>query len=153
MKRYVIAAITALSLSPAFASNLEIPATPKLIEAAKALPICDRPGCINSTYDSPAMPVRYHFREYGNMIWVCAVHWGANSTPCVRTPLNIIHKIDVLAEDICQHDPAGGVPHAITGEAIVLNYQCKGKHMTREAYAYHFDSDGYKMEEWKPMTP
>ena len=47
--------------------------------------------------------------------------------------------------------PDAIISHAMTGEAIVLNYECKRGHMVREPYANHFDADGWMTEEWRPL--
>ncbi len=130
------------------AADVEISATPKLIEAAKRLPTCyptPQRICINLPNEGNMPPV-YHFRRNGNVVQVCADHHG-NDAFCVRTSLETVRKIDERAEDACQHG-AEGISHAMTGPAIVLNYQCKGGHMVREPYAYYFNFDGYKWSEW-----
>jgi hypothetical protein len=97
-------------------------------------------------------PFEYHFRRLGELVMVCAYRYGGNGGFCVRTPLSEVKHIDELAEDECRH---GGhdaiIPHAMTGEAIVLNYNCKRGHMVREPYANHFDADGWMIEEWRPL--
>jgi hypothetical protein len=94
----------------------------------------------------------YHFRNLGGTVFVCAYHWGANGGLCVRTPLSEVKKIDALAEDTCRHEgPDAIISHAMTGEAIVLKYDCKRGHMVREPYANHFDVDGWMLEEWRPL--
>ena len=92
----------------------------------------------------------YHFRNLGGRIFVCAYHWGANGGFCVRTPLSKVRRIDELAEGVCRHG-AEGIPHAMTGEAQALGYDCKHGHMVREPYSYHFDEDGWSTDEWAPL--
>jgi hypothetical protein len=41
----------------------------------------------------------------------------------------------------------------MTGEAIVLNYECSRGHMKRESYSRHFDADGWMLEEWQWLKP
>jgi hypothetical protein len=44
-----------------------------------------------------------------------------------------------------------GVPHAQTGDAAILNYQCVNGRMTRDLYLNAFDSEGYQSAQWKPI--
>jgi len=65
------------------------------------------------------------------MVLVCAYH-GGNGEFCTRTPLSEVRRIDELAKDMCEHGgPDIIIPHALTGEAIALNYECDGGRMTR----------------------
>jgi hypothetical protein len=144
--RRVIAAALAISALSTDAMSRPLPRgeispTPDLIARAKrTLP----PG----EGDRPD----YHFRRYGGLTWVCYYNGVGNSGFCVRTPLSEVKGIDELAEDTCRHGgPDANIPHAMTGEAIVLNYDCKRGHMVREPYANHFDADGWMLEEWKPL--
>ena len=101
--------------------------------------------------EGPDDRIIYHFRRAGENVLVCGYHWGGNGRFCTQTPLSLVRKIDERAEDACRQGESG-VPHAITGEAIVLNYDCVRGHMKREPYAYAFDLDGYMNEEWRPLT-
>jgi hypothetical protein len=75
----------------------------------------------------------YHFRRYGGIIWVCYYNGVGNGGFCVRTLLSEVKRIDELAEDTCEHGgPEAIISHAMTGEAIVLSYDCKRGHMVRE---------------------
>jgi hypothetical protein len=116
------------------------PTSNMLARAARTIP--------RAEYDPP---LEYHFRRLGELVMVCAFH-GGNGRFCVRTPLSEVKRIDELAEDECRYGgPDAIISHAMTGEAIVLNYDCKGGHMEPEPYANHFDADGWMMEEWKPL--
>jgi hypothetical protein len=119
----------------------EIAATPDMLtRAARTIPRED--------YDPP---LEYHFRRSGELVMVCAYH-GGNFGFCIRTPLSAVKRIDEFAEDECRHGgPNTTIPHVMTGEAIALNYDCKRGHMVREPYAGHFDADGWKWEEWRPL--
>jgi hypothetical protein len=78
------------------------------------------------------------------MIWVCYYNGVGNWGFCTRTPLSDVKRIDELAEDTCRHGgPDANIPHSMTGEANVLNYDCKRGHMVREPYAQHFNADGW----------
>ena len=158
--KYAIAIAALITSGSALAT--EIPATPALIARASAMPTCDaiidkRWKCLNFTYDKKSAantetvgaPI-YHFRRVGNETLVCAYHYGANGGFCGRTPLSVIRKIDAVAQDACEHGEPN-IPHAITGEAIVLQYACKGGRMVREPYAYHFDSEGYDLGQWRAL--
>jgi hypothetical protein len=82
---------------------------------------------------------------------VCAYH-GGNGGFCVRTPLSEVKRVDEIADDECRHGgPDATIPHAVTGEAIVLSYDCKHGHMVREPYFNHFDPDGWITEDWRPL--
>jgi hypothetical protein len=93
-----------------------------------------------------------HYRKSGGYTYVCQEIWGANYNPCDQVPLALVKKIDELAKDECENDPTGGIPHATSGDAIVLNYQCQGGHMKRDPYVWHFDADGYRPDVWKVVT-
>jgi hypothetical protein len=120
----------------------EIAATPDMLaRAARTIPREDHDARLE-----------YHFRRLGELVMVCAYHYGGNGGFCVRTPLSQVKRVDELAEDECRHGgPAAIIPHAMTGEAIALNYNCKHGHMVREPYANHFDADGWMTEEWRPL--
>ena len=137
----VAAAFAALS-SFALARPLQLGETPDMLpRAARQI-----------TAAGPNERNEYHFRNLGGTICVCAYDWGANGGLCVRTPLSEVKKIAALAEDTCRHRaPDAIIPHAMTGEAVVLKYECKRGHMVREPYAYHFDADGWMLEEWRPL--
>ena len=146
MKRFAIASVIAFAAmsNPALARGLqpgETAPTPDLLaRARRTIPPAegDRPD--------------YHFRTSGGIIWVCSYNGVGNGGFCTRTPLSDVKRIDDLAEGACQHGGPGAiVPHALSGEAIVLNYDCKGGHMLREPYAQHFDADGWMLDEWKPL--
>ena len=92
-----------------------------------------------------------HYRKSHGVTLVCQEIWGANYNPCDQVPLALVKKVDELAKDECENDPTGGIPHATSGDAIVLRYQCQGGHMTREPYVWHFDADGYRPDQWKPV--
>jgi hypothetical protein len=79
---------------------------------------------------------------------VCQEIWGANYNPCDQVPLALVKKVDALAKDECENDPTGGIPHATSGDAIVLQYQCLSGHMKRDPYVWHFDADGYRPDVW-----
>lgn len=93
-----------------------------------------------------------HYRKSHGVILVCQEIWGANYNPCDQVPLALVKKIDELAKDECENDPTGGIPHATSGDAIVLKYQCQGGRMKRDPYVWHFDADGYRPDVWKPVT-
>jgi hypothetical protein len=87
----------------------------------------------------------------GETVMVCAYH-GGNGGSRVRTPLSEVKRIDEMADDECRHGrPDATIPHATTGEAIVLSYDCKHGHMVREPYFNHFDPDGWMTKEWRPL--
>lgn len=92
----------------------------------------------------------YHFRRLGAGVLVCGVHWGANGGFCAQTSLAEVRQIDERAEDACRQGETG-IPHALTGEALVLRYDCVGGHMKREPYAYEFDQDGWRYDEWRGL--
>jgi len=146
MKRIAIATVSALAAvsSPAMARGLqpgEIAPTPDLLaRAQRTIPPAE--------HDRPD----YHFRTSGGIMLVCYYNGVGNGRFCTRTPLSDVKRIDDLAEDTCQHGGPGAIiPHALTGEAIVLDYACKGGHMAREPYARRFDADGWMLDEWKPL--
>jgi hypothetical protein len=148
MKRITVAAATAFAALSSFALARplqpgEVAPTPSMLaRAARQIPP-----------ESPTERNEYHFRRLGKTIFVCAYHWGANGGLCVRTPLSEVKRIDDLAEDTCRHGgPDAIISHAMTGEAIVLNYDCKHSHMVREPYADHFDADGWMLGEWKSLS-
>jgi hypothetical protein len=142
MKRITIAAAAAFAALSSLARPLqpgEITPTPSMLaRAARQIPA-----------EGPNERNEYHFRRLGETIFVCAYLWGRNARFCGRTPLSDVKRVDELAEDTCQH--GGLISHAMTGEAEELNYECKGGHMVREPYAYHFDADGWMLEEWKAL--
>ena len=101
------------------------------------------------TPEGPNERNEYHFRNLGETTFVCAYHWGAKGGLCGRTPLSEVKHVDELPRI---HVSMGRlIPHAMTGEAEVLKYECKRGHMVREPYAYHFDVDGWMLEEWRPL--
>jgi hypothetical protein len=116
----------------------ELQPTPEMLAKAKRILPQQGPN------DRP----EYHFRRIGNSLLACAYHWGANGGFCTQTPLSLVRKIDERAKDWCMQG-MDNVPHAVTGEAIVLNYRCIGGHMKREPYATAFDTEGYINEEWR----
>jgi hypothetical protein len=92
-----------------------------------------------------------HYRKSHGVTLVCQEIWGANYNPCDQVPLAMVKKIDELAKDECENDPDNGIPHATTGDAIILIYKCNAGHMKREPYVWHFDADGYRPDVWKPV--
>jgi hypothetical protein len=91
-----------------------------------------------------------HYRTaYGQKL-VCHDIWGANYSNCSRITLAEVKKIDAFAEDTCRHG-GEGIPHAQTGDAAILNYQCVNGRMTRHPYLNDFDMDGYQSAQWKPV--
>ena len=127
-------------VTTAHAAAKEIPATPRLIEAAK------KSGC----GDPEPRRCEYHFRRSGNRVLACA--WdGGNSGFCIRTPPSVIRRIDAEAEDMCRHG-SDIIPHSTFGEAD-LGYACKNGHMIREPYTRYFDAEGYKAHEWRRIYP
>lgn len=146
MSRIAVASVIALAAvsNAALARGLqpgEIAPTPDLLaRAQRTIPPAagDRP--------------EFHFRRSGGIIWVCSYNGVGNGGFCTRTPLSDVKRIDDLAEDTCRHGgPQAIIPHVMTGEAIVLNYECKDGHMVRDPYAQHFDADGWMLDEWKPL--
>jgi hypothetical protein len=91
-----------------------------------------------------------HYRTAYGQKWVCHDIWGANYSNCSRITLAEVKKIDAFAEDTCRHG-GEGVPHAQTGDAAILNYQCVNGRMTRDPYLNDFDADGYQSAQWKPI--
>ena len=147
MIRVAIAAALALAALSSEATGRPLPPgeiapTPDMLKrAARQIPP-----------EGPNERNEYHFRRLGETVFVCGYDWGANGGFCVRTPLSEVKRIDDLAEDTCRHGgPDAIISHAMTGEAIVLNYDCKHGRMVREPYANHFDADGWMLEEWKPL--
>jgi hypothetical protein len=117
-----------------------IPATPLLLEGARKVMPPEGPGD----------RIEYHFRRVGNSIMVCGYHWGGNGGFCGKTTLSEVKQIDERAEDTCRFGgPDASIPHAMTGEAIWLDYECFRGHMRRKPYADVFDQDGYNSEQWK----
>ena len=91
-----------------------------------------------------------HYRTaYGQKL-VCHDIWGANYSNCSRITLAEVKKIDAFAEDTCRHG-GEGVPHAQTGDAAILNYQCVNDRMTRGPYLNAFDAEGYQSAQWKQV--
>jgi hypothetical protein len=144
MLKFFIALMTGVWIAnPAMADRLpvgEIQPTPEML--AKARRVIPPQGADDR--------IIYHFRRAGETVLVCGYHWGGNGRFCTRTPLSLVRKIDERAEDACRQGETG-IPHAMTGEAIVLNYDCVRGHLKRQPYAYAFDLDGYMMEEWRPL--
>jgi len=100
----------------------------------------------------PGMGCEYHFRNVGGSTLACA-YYGGNGGFCTQTSLEDVKKVDGTAEDECQNSgPDTIIPHAMTGEANVLNYECVGGHMRREPYSNAFDADGWRFDEWKPLN-
>jgi hypothetical protein len=137
--RSVFCALALVAALPALAG--EIHPTPAMLASAKRL--------IQPNDDMDR--IEYHFRRSGGSVLVCGYHKGANWGFCDQTTLSMVRKIDALAEDACQHGDGYDPPHAITGEAIVLNYKCVRGHMKRDPYAYAFDSDGYTNDQWRAL--
>ena len=91
-----------------------------------------------------------HYRTaYGQKL-VCHDIWGANYSNCSRVTLAEVKRIDMFAEDTCRHG-GEGVPHAQTGDAAILNYQCVNGRMTRDPYLNAFDAEGYQSAQWKQV--
>jgi hypothetical protein len=98
----------------------------------------------------PSPRCEYHFRNIGDSVWACAYHVGYNWGFCTQTPLSEVKKIDEVAEDLCRHSgPDAIIPHAMTGEADALNYECAGNHMRRKPYSNVFDIDGWIVDQWE----
>jgi hypothetical protein len=71
----------------------EIAPTPEMLaRAARTIP-----------RDVHEARLEYHFRRLGELVMVCAYHYGGNGGFCVRTPLSEVKRIDELAEDECRH--------------------------------------------------
>jgi hypothetical protein len=98
----------------------------------------------------PEGRMEYHFRRQGGLTLVCGYLWGRNGGFCSRTPMSLVKKIDLLAEDACRQGE-DVIPHALTGEADVLSYRCVGSHMKRDPYYVHFDREGYHVSEWREL--
>jgi hypothetical protein len=141
-QRKLVVAIAFAAL-PTIAQAAEIRPTPAMLARARET---------IKPYDANDR-LEYHFRKWGGgTIWVCAYHVGGNGGFCTQTPLSEVKRIDERAEDFCAHSEDGGDPsHALTGEAIALQYKCHAGRMTREPYADVFDEDGYQYSEWKPL--
>jgi hypothetical protein len=82
-----------------------------------------------------------HYRKSHGVTLVCHDIWGANYSNCSRITLSEVKKVDAFAEDTCRHG-GEGVPHAQTGDAAILDYQCVNGRMTRHPYLNDFDMDG-----------
>ena len=81
---------------------------------------------------------------------VCGYHVGGNGGFCGKTTLSEVKQIDARAEDTCRFGgPDASIPHAMTGEAVWLNYECIRGRMKRKPYADVFDQDGYNVEQWE----
>lgn len=127
--------IFTVGITPAHAS--EINPTPQMLAAARRV-------------IPPEGRMEYHFRRQGGLTVVCAYLWGRNGGFCSRTPMTLVKKVDRLAEDACRQGEEI-IPHALTGEADVLNYRCVARRMERDPYYVHFDADGYQVSEWKEL--
>jgi hypothetical protein len=78
-----------------------------------------------------------------------AMTYGELTTAIVAV-LRSLKKIDAFAEDTCRHG-GEGIPHAQTGDAAILNYQCVNGRMTRHPYLNDFDMDSYQSAQWRPV--